>query len=331
MAEIFQKNMGRFKVPTLRNVDKRPHPAFVKSYMHNGYFTSLEAVVSFYNTRDVKSDLSKCLYPRGRGLGARMLAGARDAANRQSRRTGQAEPDGGRGEGVGCLHENSERWIYPHCALKRSNLPLRSGSSLGHRSLRSRVDLDQLVRRISKYLWRLTFTKDTPSVMAMNAALGAGLWVRKTGGRPMISRRSILLTLAVATISGGSWPVFAGSRQRTPIQMFDTDNDGTLDLAEVKRAASALFARLDRDHDGTLDKRELAGRLSPKEFDAADQDHDGTLKSERVPRCRRAALQCGKSGQGRHLGCQGIKHQRRAGTLEITQVGVDNSSKHRRR
>jgi Ca2+-binding EF-hand superfamily protein len=93
----------------------------------------------------------------------------------------------------------------------------------------------------------------------------------------MISRRSILLTLAVVTISGGSRPVFAGSRQRTPIQMFDTDNDGTLDLAEVKKAASALFARLDRDHDGTLDKRELAGRLSPKEFAAADPDHDGTL------------------------------------------------------
>jgi hypothetical protein len=46
--------------------------------------------------------------------------------------------------GVSRLHENSERWIYPHCALKRSNLPLHSGSSLGHRSLRSRVDLDQL-------------------------------------------------------------------------------------------------------------------------------------------------------------------------------------------
>jgi Ca2+-binding EF-hand superfamily protein len=45
----------------------------------------------------------------------------------------------------------------------------------------------------------------------------------------------------------------------------------------VKKAASALFARLYRDHDGTLDKRELAGRLSPKEFAAADPDHDGTL------------------------------------------------------
>ena len=93
----------------------------------------------------------------------------------------------------------------------------------------------------------------------------------------MISRRSILLTLAAAILAGGSQAVFARSHQRTQIQMFDTDNDGTLDLAEVKKAASALFARLDRDHDGTVDKRELAGRISPKEFAAADPDHDGTL------------------------------------------------------
>ncbi len=96
----------------------------------------------------------------------------------------------------------------------------------------------------------------------------------------MISRRTVLLTLGVATLAGGSRPVFAGPRQRTPIQMFDTDNDGTLDLAEVKKAASALFTRLDRDHDGTLDKRELAGRLSAKEFAAADPDHDGTLTAD---------------------------------------------------
>jgi cytochrome c peroxidase len=40
-------------VPTLRNVDKRPNPGFVKAYGHNGYFKSLEEIVHFYNTRDV--------------------------------------------------------------------------------------------------------------------------------------------------------------------------------------------------------------------------------------------------------------------------------------
>jgi cytochrome c peroxidase len=44
---------ARFQVPTLRNVDMRPRPDFVKAYMHNGYFKSLKEVVHFYNTRDV--------------------------------------------------------------------------------------------------------------------------------------------------------------------------------------------------------------------------------------------------------------------------------------
>ncbi len=44
---------AKFQVPTLRNVDMRPTPDFVKAYMHNGYFKSLKEVVHFYNTRDV--------------------------------------------------------------------------------------------------------------------------------------------------------------------------------------------------------------------------------------------------------------------------------------
>jgi cytochrome c peroxidase len=43
---------GRVRVPTLRDVDMRPTPGFVKAYMHNGYFKSLKEVVHFYNTRD---------------------------------------------------------------------------------------------------------------------------------------------------------------------------------------------------------------------------------------------------------------------------------------
>jgi cytochrome c peroxidase len=48
------ENMGKQKVPTLRNVDKRPYPEFVKAYTHNGYFKSLKGIVHFYNTRDAK-------------------------------------------------------------------------------------------------------------------------------------------------------------------------------------------------------------------------------------------------------------------------------------
>lgn len=52
-AEIYELELGKYKVPTLRNVDLRPSPEFVKAYGHNGYFKSLHEIVHFYNTRDV--------------------------------------------------------------------------------------------------------------------------------------------------------------------------------------------------------------------------------------------------------------------------------------
>ncbi len=44
---------GLFKAPSVRNVDKRPSPDFVKSFMHNGVFKSLPQVVHFYNKRNI--------------------------------------------------------------------------------------------------------------------------------------------------------------------------------------------------------------------------------------------------------------------------------------
>ncbi len=49
-----EENMGKHKVPTLRNVDSRPNPEFVKAFTHNGYFKTLKGLVHFYNTRDQK-------------------------------------------------------------------------------------------------------------------------------------------------------------------------------------------------------------------------------------------------------------------------------------
>jgi Ca2+-binding EF-hand superfamily protein len=93
----------------------------------------------------------------------------------------------------------------------------------------------------------------------------------------MISRRRLAFSLAIGTLLAAAWPALARSGRSTPIRMFDTDHDGTIDLAEARTAAGAAFDRLDRDHDGTLDRRELGGRLSAGEFAAADPDHDGTL------------------------------------------------------
>jgi len=52
-AQYAAESYGMHKVPTLRNVDLRPYPGFVKAYGHNGYFKSLKDIVHFYNTRDV--------------------------------------------------------------------------------------------------------------------------------------------------------------------------------------------------------------------------------------------------------------------------------------
>jgi len=43
-----QEEIGKFKVPTLRNV------AITGPYMHNGIFKTMRQVVSFYNTRDIR-------------------------------------------------------------------------------------------------------------------------------------------------------------------------------------------------------------------------------------------------------------------------------------
>ena len=61
------------------------------------------------------------------------------------------------------------------------------------------------------------------------------------------------------------------------IAMWDPDHDGTLDLAEINKAAAAEFDKLDVDHDGTLDMKDLGQRVTSAEFQAADKDKDGTL------------------------------------------------------
>jgi cytochrome c peroxidase len=60
----YGREIGKFKVPTLRNVDKRPSRDFVKAFGHNGYFKSLREIVHFYNTRDVLGSCGKAGDPR---------------------------------------------------------------------------------------------------------------------------------------------------------------------------------------------------------------------------------------------------------------------------
>jgi cytochrome c peroxidase len=77
-------NQARMQVPTLRNVDKRPYPAFVKAYGHNGYFTSLKEIVHFYNTRDV---LPRCK-PHDAGEGTTCWPAPESTENMNSSKIG---------------------------------------------------------------------------------------------------------------------------------------------------------------------------------------------------------------------------------------------------
>src|SRR6478609_11496227 len=95
----------------------------------------------------------------------------------------------------------------------------------------------------------------------------------------MTRRKAILNCLVISSILSGG-PAAAASKRSHAMALLDSDNDGTVDLDEAKKAASALFDKLDKDKDGTLDKAELKGRLNAKELAAADPDKDGTLTKD---------------------------------------------------
>jgi cytochrome c peroxidase len=78
-------NQARIQVPTLRNVDKRPYPGFVKAYAHNGYFKSLKAIVHFYNTRDI---LPRC-QPHDAGEGKACWPAPESTENINTSRVGR--------------------------------------------------------------------------------------------------------------------------------------------------------------------------------------------------------------------------------------------------
>jgi hypothetical protein len=64
------------------------------------------------------------------------------------------------------------------------------------------------------------------------------------------------------------------------------NKDMTLDLAEVKTAASAHFDKLNQDGDSTLEAAEVKGVIGTKLFNLADPDHDGTIsKDEYLAAC----------------------------------------------
>jgi len=123
------------------------------------------------------------------------------------------------------------------------------------------------------------------------------------------TKGAALLLLAAGTcLLAASASVAAETSGADAVKMHDTDNDGTLDLAECKAAGAATFDKLDADKSATLDQEELGDRgtitlvATPggrmlfqarpskddyvgfivKQFDRADPDHEGKLDAEEL-------------------------------------------------
>jgi Ca2+-binding EF-hand superfamily protein len=94
----------------------------------------------------------------------------------------------------------------------------------------------------------------------------------------------IIAALSVCGLLGSNIALQSASAATTSapgvVAKYDKDSDQTLDLAEVKAAASAHFDKLDKNADGTLDSKEVAGVIGQKTFKSADPDNDGTLSKD---------------------------------------------------
>jgi hypothetical protein len=78
----------------------------------------------------------------------------------------------------------------------------------------------------------------------------------------MIDRRFFISELCAFSLSVAILPIASSSKSfaASALAALDKDNDGTLDLAEVKAAAAGVFDKLDKDSDATLDRKEIGGR-----------------------------------------------------------------------
>jgi hypothetical protein len=70
----------------------------------------------------------------------------------------------------------------------------------------------------------------------------AVVWTNIQHGRTMMKSVRFIILVSICLMFAA--PVSAASNRGGPVKMFDADNDGTLDLAEVRKAASTLFAKL---------------------------------------------------------------------------------------
>jgi Ca2+-binding EF-hand superfamily protein len=95
----------------------------------------------------------------------------------------------------------------------------------------------------------------------------------------MITRKlaAAVTMIGIAGMAGFGAAQTASASTGADFKSWDTDHDGTIDVAEAKKAAEAKFDSLDSDHDGTIDRKESLGAIRRSSFAKADSDKDGTV------------------------------------------------------
>jgi hypothetical protein len=96
-------------------------------------------------------------------------------------------------------------------------------------------------------------------------------------------KRLVIASSLTISITLGLGSVCAQAKaSSSPVEKIDTDNDGTIDLTEIKASADSVFSTLEKDADGTLDMKELRGKISKKDFKTADPDSDGSVSKDEL-------------------------------------------------
>lgn len=78
----------------------------------------------------------------------------------------------------------------------------------------------------------------------------------------------------------GLAPSAMAKSKAAAMKMWDSDNDQTLDLAEVQKPAGDLYDGFSTGHADGVARKDIGSRISKKEFKSADADANGKLTKD---------------------------------------------------
>ena len=78
----------------------------------------------------------------------------------------------------------------------------------------------------------------------------------------------------------GLAPSAMAKSKASAMKMWDSDNDQTLDLAEIQKPAADRYDDFSSGHADGVARKDIGSRISKKEFKSADTDSDGKLTKD---------------------------------------------------